>query len=284
MIITKEVLRKLSPTAKEDIIVHLAENLDDQLAKYNINTYLRICHFLAQAAHESAGFRTLEEFASGAAYEGRKDLGNVQPGDGKRYKGRGIFQLTGRANYRVMGQRLGYELEHRPELAADPMISIKTACEYWNSRKLSIYADLDDVLTVTKKINGGTNGLDDRKKYLSKIKSIIPKDAKLSTTNSIEVPKKSEPANPFESVKLDTANLPPIPKNPLDPAIVVAKKGDVSDYVGDLQAMLFRKGYNIITDGNFGPRTEAAVKDFQSKMGLEVTGVIDTDTLNRMMV
>lgn len=278
--ITKEMLRKLAPTAKEDIIVHLAENLDDQLAKYNINDYLRVCHFLAQAAHESAGFRTLEEFASGAAYEGRKDLGNVQPGDGKRYKGRGIFQLTGRANYRVMGQKLGYNLEDKPELAADPMISIKTACEYWNSRKLSIYADLDDVLTITKKINGGTNGLDDRKQYLQRVKTIIPRDLKLSTYKAPEPPA----ANTFDSVIVDTKDLPPIPRDPLVPPIVVAKKGDVSDYISDLQAMLFRKGYNIITDGNFGPRTELAVKDFQSKMGLQVTGVIDTDTLNRMMV
>jgi putative chitinase len=282
--ITKEMLRKLAPNAKEDIIVHLAEHLNDQLAKYNINTYLRVCHFLAQAAHESASFRTLEEFASGAAYEGRKDLGNVQPGDGKRYKGRGIFQLTGRANYRVMGQRLGYELEHKPELAADPMISIKTACEYWNSRSLSIYADLDDVLTVTKKINGGYNGLEDRKQYLSKAKAIIPRDLKLSTYKVVEPPKAAEPADPFADVKIDATGLPPIPRDPLAPPIVVAKKGDVSDYVGDLQAMLFRKGYKIITDGNFGPRTEAAVKDFQKKMGLEVTGIIDTDTLNRMMV
>ena len=283
--ITKEVLKKLAPTAKDDIISHLADNLDDQLAKYNINTYLRICHFLAQAAHESASFRTLEEYASGAAYEGRKDLGNVQPGDGKRYKGRGIFQLTGRANYRVFGQKLGYNLEDKPELAADPLISIKTACEYWNSRNLSAYADLDDVMTITKRINGGYNGLDDRKKYLSKIKSIIPRDAKLSTIKSPEAPKPpAPPPNPFANVVISTADLPPPPMNPIVPPIVVARRGDVSSYVADLQDMLFRKGYNMVTDGNFGPTTEAAVKDFQSKVGLPVTGMIDTDTLNRMMI
>lgn len=280
--ITKEMLRKLAPTAKEDIISHLAQHLDEQLAKYDIGSYLRVCHFLAQAAHESAGFRTLEEFASGAAYEGRDDLGNVRPGDGKRYKGRGIFQLTGRANYRVMGQKLGVDLENRPELASDPMISIKTACEYWNSRKLSIYADLDDVRTVTKKINGGYNGFEDRKLYLQRVKTIIPRDLKLSTVKAPESPPAAD--NPFANVVIDTKNWPPIPRDPLNPPIVVAKKGDVSDYVDDLQSMLFRKGYNIITDGNFGPKTEAAVKDFQTKAGLEVTGMIDTDTLNRMMI
>lgn len=281
--ITKEILRKLAPTAKEDIISHLAQHLDEQLAKYDIGSYLRVCHFLAQAAHESAGFRTLEEFASGAAYEGRADLGNVRPGDGRRYKGRGIFQLTGRANYRVMGQKLGVDLEGKPELASDPMISIKTACEYWNSRKLSIYADLDDVRTITKKINGGYNGFEDRKNYLTKAKTIISRELKLSAN---KVPEIVPPVNTgmFANVIIDTKNWPPIPRDPLVPPIVVAKKGDVSDYIDDLQSMLFRKGYNIITDGNYGPKTEAAVKDFQTKAGLTVTGTIDTDTLNRLML
>lgn len=279
--ITKEMLRKLAPTAKEEIISHLATHLDAQLAAYDIGSYLRVCHFLAQAAHESAGFRTLEEFASGAAYEGRKDLGNNRPGDGKRYKGRGIFQLTGRANYRVMGAKLGVDLEGKPELASDPMISIKTACEYWNSRKLSIYADLDDVRTVTRLINGGYNGFDDRKHYLQRVKTIIPRDIKLSTVKAPEPPKV---ADPFAGVIIDTSNWPPLPKDPLNPPIVVADLGDVSDYVEDLQMMLFRKGYKIMTDGNFGPRTEAAVKDFQKKAGLAVTGAIDTDTLNRLML
>ena len=283
--ITKETLKKIAPNAKDEIITHLAEHLDDQLAKYNINTYLRICHFLAQTAHESDGFRTLEEYASGAAYEGRKDLGNVEPGDGRRYKGRGMIQLTGRANYRVFGQRIGYNLEHKPELAKEPMISIKTACEYWNSRNLSAYADLDDVLTITKRINGGTNGLEDRKKYLLKAKAIIPRDIKLSIDKVVEPPPAPKPpADPFSGVVIDTTNMPPPPVNPLIPPIVVAKRGDVSEYVGDLQDMLFRKGYVIATDGNFGPMTEAVVKDFQKKVGLPMTGVIDTDTLNRMMV
>lgn len=282
--ITKEMLRKLAPAANDAIITHLAKHLNEQLAIYNIDTYLRVCHFLAQAAHESAGFRTLEEFASGAAYEGRADLGNVRPGDGRRYKGRGIFQLTGRANYRVMGQKLGVDLEGKPELASDPMISIKTACEYWNSRKLSIYADLDDVRTITKKINGGYNGFEDRKNYLAKAKNIIPRDLKLTSIKVPEVPKPTNNAVLFANVVIDTTNWPPIPRDPLVPPIVVAKKGDVSDYVDDLQAMLFRKGYNIITDGNFGPKTEAAVRDFQTKAGLEVTGSIDTDTLNRLML
>ena len=262
--ITKEMLRKLAPTAKEEIISHLAENLDDQLAKYNIDDYLRVCHFLAQAAHESASFKTLEEYASGSAYEGRKDLGNAQLGDGRRYKGRGIFQLTGRANYRTYGQKLGYDLEGNPELAKEPLISIKTACEYWNSRKLSELADKDDVRGITKKINGGFNGLADRMQYLQKAKAIIPKDIKLSTNKS--------------------KDSPPPPVDPIVPPIVVAKLGDNSSYVKDLQQMLISKGATIKADGAFGPMTEQAVIEFQRKSGLNATGMIDTDTLNRLMI
>lgn len=279
--LTRNMLKQIAPNAKEEIIGPLVGYLDEYLPKYDINSYLRVCHFIAQAAHESAGFKTLEEYASGADYEGRADLGNVKPGDGKRYKGRGIFQLTGRANYRVMGQKLGVDLENKPELAADPLISVRTACEYWNSRKLSIYADLDDVRTITRKINGGYNGFEDRKLYLSRAKAAIPKDLAITSAKPIQPPVSSDL---FANVVIDTKNWPPIPRDPLVPAIVVAKKGDVSDYIDDLQSMLFRKGYNIITDGNYGPKTEAAVKDFQTKAGLQVTGTIDTDTLNRLML
>lgn len=282
--ITKQTLKNIAPYANDKIISDLEHYFDKYLQKYKINTYLRICHFLAQCAHESAGFRTLEEYASGAAYEGRRDLGNVNPGDGKRYKGRGIIQLTGRANYRTFGQRLGYPLEDNPILAMSPEISVQTACEYWNSRNLSTYADLDDVLTITRKINGGTNGLEDRRSYLAKAKTIIPKNINLSTEKTPEPPKPAELPDPFSHVVIDTSLMPPLPVDPLVPAIVVAKRGDVSSYIEDLQDMLFRKGYRIQTDGNFGPATEAAVKDFQKKVNIPVTGAIDTDTLNRLMV
>jgi putative chitinase len=260
MMITKEILKKIAPGANEKIISDLEHYFDEYLQKYNINTYLRVCHFLAQCAHESANFRTLEEYATGAAYEGRKDLGNVNPGDGRRYKGRGIIQLTGRANYRTYGQRLGYPLEDQPLLAMDPKVSVQTACEYWNSKNLSEFADKDDLLTITKRINGGTNGLDDRKAKLALAKQVIPKTFSL--------------------------NKPPAPEpvNPLIPPIVVAKKGDNSPYVADLQNMLIKKGWAIAADGAFGPKTEQAVKEFQQKNSLSVTGQIDTDTLNRLMM
>ena len=92
------------------IITAVGEALATTLAAYAIDTRLRIAHFLAQTCHESAGFRTTEEFASGEAYEGRDDLGTNQPGDGVRFKGRGLLQLTGRANYKNFGPLLGVDL------------------------------------------------------------------------------------------------------------------------------------------------------------------------------
>lgn len=140
---------------------------------FRIDTPLRLAHFLAQLAHESMGFVHMEEIASGAAYEGRRDLGNVHPGDGKRYKGRGPIQLTGRANYRRYGQRVGIDLEAHPEVAALPSVGMLTACLYWSDRGLNALADADDVLSITRKINGGTNGLPDRKARLLKTKELF---------------------------------------------------------------------------------------------------------------
>lgn len=256
--ITLDMLKKLAPKGNAKIMSELAAHLDTYLPKYEVNTYLRLCHFIAQAAHESAGFKTLEEYASGAAYEGRKDLGNIVKGDGKRYKGRGIFQLTGRANYKTIGDKIGVNLVDNPTLAATGEISVQTALEYWKSRSLNALADKDDVLGITKKINGGTNGLDDRKNYLAKAKQIIPQDIKETPTPA---------ANPAPQ----TLN------------IVMAKQGDRSQYVRDLQNMLVKKGYKVAADGIYGPGTTTAVKDFQSKNNIEISGNIDTNTINKLL-
>lgn len=138
-----------------------------------ISTPQRLAHFLAQLAHESGNFIYMEEIASGAAYEGRKDLGNTQPGDGRRFKGRGPIQLTGRANYRDYGHALGIDLEGNPEIAAIPSIGMMTACRYWRDKGLNELADADDVERITRRINGGINGLADRKAKLAKIKGLL---------------------------------------------------------------------------------------------------------------
>lgn len=259
--ITKEMIREIAPNSKEEIIFPLVGYLNEYMPdqKYQVNTWLRVCHFLAQAAHESDSFRTLEEYASGSAYEGRKDLGNTKKGDGVRYKGRGIFQLTGRANYRQIGNLIGEDLENNPELAETPKISVLTALEYWRSRNLNALADADDIMGITRKINGGTNGFNDRRRYLAKCRLAIPKN-----------------------ITFENPSKPPV--NLIIQPIVVAKRGDKSPYIADLQNMLIRKGANITADGDFGPKTEQAVKDFQKNNDLTVTGTIDTDTLNKLMV
>ena len=162
------VFQKLGANPARATELALAANV--HLETYSIKTQLRFCHFLAQLAHESGNFRYMEEIASGAAYEGRKDLGNVNKGDGVRYKGRGPIQLTGRANYRKYGQELGIDFENNPTIVALPSVGMLVACKYWSENNLNVFADYDDVTTITRRINGGLNGFDDRKNKLSLIK------------------------------------------------------------------------------------------------------------------
>lgn len=178
--VTADVLRAVAPrlfgaAAKKQsqIIDAIAGDFSSILDEYEINTLLRVAHFLAQIVHESAGLQTTEEFASGAAYEGRVDLGNTVRGDGRRYKGRGVLQLTGRANYRRYGKILGFDLEGQPHIAAEPLVSLRIACVYWRDRQINPLCDADDLVGVTRKVNGGTNGLADRGRYLAKAKAAL---------------------------------------------------------------------------------------------------------------
>lgn len=120
--------------------------------------------FLGQCAHESAKFTTTKEFADGTQYEGRKDLGNVKPGDGVRYKGRGFIQITGRANYTAAAKDLGIDLVNHPELAEKPDVAAKVSLWYWKTRVQPKISNFANTKAVTKKVNGGVNGLQDRTK------------------------------------------------------------------------------------------------------------------------
>lgn len=258
--LTAEMIKQIVPNSKMEIVGPLVQYFNMYAEKYAINTYWRIVHFIAQAAHESAHFRTLEEYASGEAYEGRKDLGNIHPGDGKRYKGRGIFQLTGRTNYRNMGNRLGVDLENNPELAETPKISVLTAMEYWNSRGLSAYADRDDVETITRKINGGLNGYEDRKKYLAKAKTVIPHDIRISSATA----------------------TPDVIVPPVVEGIVPASRNSRGENVRKIQKHLNRHGAQLKEDGQFGRQTQLAVKAFQKSRALLITGNVDVNTLKAL--
>ena len=231
------------------IIAAVGEVLTPTLQEYAIDTRLRIAHFLGQTCHESAGFRTTEEFASGDAYEGRRDLGNTQKGDGRRYKGRGLLQLTGRANYRALGKVLKVELEGDPERAAEPALSLRIACEYWKSRNINAACDRDDLITVTRLINGGTNGLEDRRGYTSRAKAAIIR---------------------IEGLMLRGATP--------DGTRPVLRRGSKGDAVVMLQVALQKLGFMVAIDGDFGPGTEVAVARFQREQRLDVDGIVGPGT------
>jgi putative chitinase len=136
--------------------------LVDTIAKNDIDTPLRTAMFIAQGAWESKGFTDFEEDASGQAYENRKDLGNVNPGDGVKYKGRGVFEVTGADNYAKLSKYLfGFEdiLLKNPERLTEPELAASSAGWFWSTHNLNKPADAGDVVAVTKRINGGTNGL-----------------------------------------------------------------------------------------------------------------------------
>ena len=149
----------------------ITELLNVYAKKFEIDTPLRWAHYLAQIAHESGEMRYSEEIASGEAYEGRKNLGNTQKGDGVKYKGRGLIQLTGRANYTAYKAFCGYDVLEKPELLSQPIGAIRSSMWFWWKNGLNALADKDNVKAITKKINGGTNGMSSRLKYLEMAKT-----------------------------------------------------------------------------------------------------------------
>jgi len=159
-----------------------AKNVDDLVRCINqwapafvITTPLRMAHFLSQAAHETAGFTRLTEIASGQAYEGNRILGNTQPGDGVRFRGRGLLQLTGRSNYEAYARSpfCNGDLMSHPEWLATFPGAVKSAMWFWWSRSLNAMADADLLTAITRRINGGTNGLAQRRAYLARAKKAL---------------------------------------------------------------------------------------------------------------
>lgn len=155
-----------------------ADPVTAALALYDISEPLEVAHWLSQVGHESGGFVYTKELwgptPAQVRYEGRKDLGNTVAGDGKRYMGRGLLQVTGRANYVKAAATLNIDCVNHPELLEEPTNAALSACDYWQRTSgLRVAAQTDDVLTVTKRINGGTNGLEDRKARLKVAKEVL---------------------------------------------------------------------------------------------------------------
>lgn len=188
--ITLEILKAICPAVKGSRLATIVDPLDQTCTEFEINTELRASHFIAQIVHESGGFTYLREIANGKAYEGRVNLGNTEPGDGPRFKGWGWMQTTGRKNTLLVSQRLYGDdrLVFDPKLIDPPSLELafRAAGDFWtigagqnlNHRaidagvpegvNLNDLADKDDLELITLAINGGTNGITDRRAYFNR--------------------------------------------------------------------------------------------------------------------
>lgn len=150
-------------------------------AEFGIDTPVRLAAFIGQIAHESGEFKYFQEIWGPTDDQRRyeppgkkaKELGNTQRDDGERYKGRGVIQLTGRGNYRKFGAILQLDLEGNPEVAAETATAFRIAGAYWQNKRLNAQADAGDFESITRRINGGLNGYEDRVKYWKRAKQVL---------------------------------------------------------------------------------------------------------------
>ena len=173
MVPTKQQISQCCPKLSASKLDEYYPFICQALEMFDINTPARLAAFFAQVGHESADFKYMEEIASGVAYENRKDLGNVKPGDGKRYKGRGAIQLTGRANYKAAGEYFDEDFEGEPELVAQKEHAFNVGGWYWSNKGLNQLADSSNYDTITRRINGGFNGKADRDSRWAKCKTVF---------------------------------------------------------------------------------------------------------------
>lgn len=277
----------------DEIISDDADNWYDALVeilpKYGITTERRVAHFLSQCAHESGGFKRLEENLNYSAkalravfgrYFGpapKRDadeyhrkpemianyvymdefrkykMGNTQEGDGWRFRGRGLKQLTGRNNYTRFGESVGMSAEEAAEYVATPAGAIESACWFWDTNNLNSIADTDNVVKMTKRINGGSIGLEDRQKRYVHAMKVLGMDADDLGTDDESV----------EEILDD---------------IGVLRKGSRGEGVKIMQEAL-----GIGADGIFGPGTERALKEWQAANGLTADGIAGPATFGKLL-
>jgi putative chitinase len=284
----KEHLAAMIPG--NDHVDHWYTALVDILPKYGITTQRRLAHFVSQCAHESNNFKSLEEnlnyreetllkvfpryFGAGkrnaAEYAKNPEkianyvymdefrsskMGNVNEGDGWRFRGRGLKQLTGRDNYTRFGKSVGMTAEEAAVYVATEKGAIESACWFWNANNLNEIADTDDVTRMTKKINGGDIGLADRQSRYANAMNVL--GGKISSTPS------STNSQITDAVTQST----------------VLRVGSKGDLVKKMQAVL-----GVTADGDFGPGTERAVKAWQTSKGLTADGVVGPKTLAAMKI
>ena len=286
----KEQLAALIPGNKDVDAWHAA--LVEVMPKYGINTERRAAHFISQCAHESGNFRTLEENLNysekalnavfgryfgappkrNAAEYARNpekianyvyqdefrskggQMGNVKDGDGWLFRGRGLKQLTGRNNYTGFGKSIGMTAEEAAEYVATPKGAVESACWFWDTNKLNTIADTDDVVKMTKKINGGNIGLADRQARYKKAMEVFGNPVSLAE------------ANDDDDNDMDVSDIGTL------------RKGSKGEGVKMMQEAL-----GIGADGAFGPGTERALKAWQTANGLTADGIAGPATLGKLL-
>lgn len=297
--LTKAQLTSIFPKAV-DSDLHAFISFGEQALRESgiLQGLTRLQYFLAQLGHESNGLTHREENLNYSAtrlmeiwpsrfptlaiaqkydrdpeklanfvYGGR--MGNVDPGDGYKYRGRGYIQLTGRETYREIGKVAGLDLEGSPELAAKPENAIRIACAFWTWKKINPSCDVGDFTAVTKRINGGTNGLTDRLEWLSKVQAVVKVAPAASTTSTpvVNQPPVTTPAKPQPKPQ------PPKPQ-PNESAANLSNNA-----VLEAQKKLTRLGYyQGVMDGIYNQLLRAALWAFQKDEDLPQTGRLDTRT------
>jgi putative chitinase len=249
------------------------------LPKYEINTPNRIAGFFAQCGHESMNFTALSENLNYRAetleklfskyfskagrnaadyakqpekianviYANRMGNGDTASGDGYRFRGRGVVQLTGRDNYTAFGLTIGMTAEEVIDYVTTKKGALESACWYWASRKINAACDANDITKMSKAVNGGTIGLEDRRKHYEQALAVLGGGVPAPITNAASI-------------------------------AGVLKKGSTGENVKRMQAEL-----GLEADGSFGPATEAALKKWQTANGLAADGVAGPKTLAKLL-
>lgn len=176
MPITVEQMLQILPSAGVKAGV-FTPALNTAMGRYQIDGQQRVAAFIAQIGHESGQLRWVREIwgptPQQAGYEKRSDLGNTQKGDGSKYRGRGLIQITGRANYAACGEALALDLINHPELLEQPQNAAMSAAWFWSTKGLNTLADSGDFERITRRINGGLNGLADRLALWEKARAVL---------------------------------------------------------------------------------------------------------------
>jgi len=286
MQITANQLSKILPVNKhtED----LAEVLNELFPKYNITTLNRAAGFIAQCGHESNGFTVLKENLNYSAqglrgvfgkyfkddatanayakqpekianriYASRMGNGDEHSGDGYKYRGRGAIQLTGHDNYTRFAESIGKDMDDTIDYLGTLDGAVESACWFWQTNKLNAICDADDIVTMTKRINGGTIGLDDRTAHYKLAKQVL---AGVFGDDASD-----------ETVQEATTQATEV-------EYVTVRVGSDNDTVKAVQTAL---GLNA--DGKFGPGTERAVKAWQTAHGLTADGIVGANTIRKML-